>query len=428
MSKYNIEYFKLLFKKYKQIGTAISISLIYRMGIVLINLVTGIAISRELLAANRGVFNLFLTSAMMFNLFLGFGLINSIAYYAHKDKDKMRMYFQANFYLAIISSVIIIFLLNFYAHYFKFQSFYLASLFVFTYCAYSFKSMVSAALLGVNEAYYSQKLDFKGRMCYFIFISILYFTNKISLAWTLTFITLEFFVYSYFGIKKLNIKLFPFDINFEFLKETFFINSKSYISMVMTFLLLRSDQYIIKYYGGNFQVGLYSTGSTIIENMCMVTAMVTTFYFPKLMANTNLAANLAKSKKILLILFASSVAMMIPVYFLSPYLIQCFLKKSSPLASQSLQILLIGFLFWSLFIFINAIYMSIRIKKSFLIILGICVLLNLVSNYIFYPKYGLIGVAWSSSICYAILFILSYIDLFILKRNNFLKKELDNEQ
>jgi O-antigen/teichoic acid export membrane protein len=80
-----------------------------------------------------------------------------------------------------------------------------------------------------------------------------------------------------------------------------------------------------------------------------------------------------------------------------------------------------------MFIFVYTIYTTIRFKKSLIIILAFCVLLNFGLNYFLIPSHGIIGAAWSSSICYAILFALSYLDLFILKRNNFLKKESENE-
>ncbi len=49
-------------------------------------------------------------------------------------------------------------------------------------------------------------------------------------------------------------------------------------------------------------------------------------------------------------------------------------------------------------------------------------LLNIVLNKYLVPAYGIIGSAWASSISYGVLLTLSLFDLFVLKRNNALKK------
>lgn len=427
IDKLNINFLKSNYHKYKKIGTAISISLVYRIFVIAINFLTGILISRELMPANRGIFQLFFTSLMVFNILLNFGFNGSIAYFAHKSHEKMKSYIQANFILSLISSVFIVIVISVFSQFFPFQSDFLKWLFIFSYSAFSFKLLLSCALLGNNQTLYSLKLEFFTRSLYFIFILFMYFAGSLNLNSILTFITFEFFLFSFIAYRKLNINIFPFQVNLEFIKETFYINSKSFIASILVTLLLRSDQYLIKFIGGgNLNVGLYSAGSQIIENMCMVTAMISSFYLPKMLQSNDLNFILTKSKKILLIMAASSLAMMLVIYFLSSYIIHLYFKSFNDTATTSLQVLLIGFLFWSLFILIHTIYLSIRYKKSLLIILTFCLVLNISSNFFLIPKFGIIAAAWSSSICYTVLFVLTYIDLFILKRNNFLKKV--NEQ
>jgi len=413
--------------RYKKIGQDISLSILYRIGIVAINFISGVIVSRELLQANRGVFQLFLTSLVLFNTLLNFGFNNSVAYFAQKNPEKLRLYLSNNFILSIVSSVIIAICLVIFKNFFTFQSSALVVLFVFSYVCYSFSAIYRGVLIGINKTLYYQKLDFYLRLTYFVAVLLFYYLDSLTVFNILLYISLEYLLFSVIASRHIGLKLFPLQLETSFLKETFSFNTKTYISMVLGFAILRLDQYAIKFFLGNYNVGQYSAGSTIVENMCLVTGMISAFYLPKLLASNDLNEILKKSNKLLFIMFFISVMMSIVVYFLSPFIIELYFKKENLEGTNSLRALLIGFVFWSLFIFIQTIYLSIRFKKSLLVIMFFCLVLNFIINYIYLPKLGIIAAAWSSSITYFLLFILSYFDLFYLKKKNFLNK-VSNEE
>lgn len=423
IDKLNINFLKSNYHKYKEIGTAISIGVIYRFLSVLINFYTGVLIARDLGEANRGLFGLFLTSLFFFNVFLNFGFNNSAAYFASKSPDKMKQYLSTNFILSIFSSIVIIISLFIFSLYFNFQSDSLRYLFLICYIFYSFSLIYRSFLVGQNHLIYSQKIDFYLRLGYLIYILILYINQAMSVFNILLYVTLEYLIFSILSKFKIKVNIFPLQFNFQFFKDTFLFNSKTYLAAILATFILRFDQYLIKYFYGNFQVGIYSICSTIIENMCIVTSMIAVFYIPKLFAEKNLTLILNKSRKILGFILISSIAMASVIYIISPWLIELYFKKTNPEAVTLLRVLLIGFVSWSIFIFIHTIYFSLRFKKSLLIIMTFCLAINIGINYFLIPKYGIITAAWSSSISYTILATLCYIDLFILKKNNFLKKE-----
>ncbi len=214
--KLNLNFLKSNYHKYKEIGTTISISLVFKIFVVAINFLTGILISRELMPANRGIFQLYFTSLMVFNILLNFGFNHSIAYYAHKSQEKMKSFIQANFILSIFSSIFIIIIISAFSYKFNFQSEYLKWLFIFSYTAYSFKLLLSCALLGNNQMLYLQKLEFFTRSSYFVFIIIMYFTGGLNLNSILTFNTIEFFIFCCICYRKIKIKIFPFNVKLEF--------------------------------------------------------------------------------------------------------------------------------------------------------------------------------------------------------------------
>ncbi|MFN9981041.1 MAG: hypothetical protein ACK53Y_14035, partial [bacterium] len=99
-------------------------------------------------------------------------------------------------------------------------------------------------------------------------------------------------------------------------------------------------------------------------------------YLPKLLETDDFKIIINKSKKILGLIFISSLAMAFVLYFLSPWLYLWYYKKPSIEGVSCLRVLLIGFVTFSLFLLNYLIYFSVRLKKSLLIILGFGVGLN----------------------------------------------------
>jgi O-antigen/teichoic acid export membrane protein len=105
-----------------------------------------------------------------------------------------------------------------------------------------------------------------------------------------------------------------------------------------------------------------------------------------------------------------------------------YFHKQDVQGISSLRILLLGFISLSMFILTYQIYFSVRLKKSLLIILSIGVVLNLLLNYLYLPQYGIIASAWASSICYTLVAILSFLDLYYLKKGNYKRRTLTMDE
>lgn len=414
-----------LLETYKEFIRNLSINVFYRVIIVAINLVSGIIISRDLMEANRGLFSIILTSFFLFNTALNFGINGSAAYFAKADPAKLKSFLSTGLIVAFLSSILLVALIFFKIY--TFQNELLKYVFLVGYFLFSIQVLFRSILIGMDFNIFSQKIDVITRSFYLVFIIILHQLGYMSVFNVIIFIILEYTAFSIIANYKLKLSIFPFQIiNLSFFKETFLINSKMYLSGVLGVLLLRGDQFIVKKLLGNYNVGLYTVGSTILENLGVVTSMICVMYLPKLIEEKNLTEKFKKTNKLLVLIAGISIIIAFIFYFLSPYIIELYYKKANIEAAESLQILLIGFVFWSLFTFISYVYFSIRIKKSYLIIIAFCVLINLSINYIYLPLNGIKAAAWASTISYFLLFVLSYFDLFYLKKKNFLKKEAQN--
>ena len=413
-----IELVKSKFILHQEIGKYLSWNLFYRVLVVITTLIAGVLVSREIGDSNRGIYQLFFTSLMLFHSFLNFGLNASAVYYVNKDKEKVRSYISNNLIVTLLSSIAIMICILVMSDRLHLQSQSLKYVFILCYFAYSFNTMYRSFLIGIHENLFLMKLDFYLRFSYLALILFLYFIDRLSLNSIFGIYTCELLIYSYVSYRKIGVNFIPIRLDLELAKESVFFNLKSYIGWILIFLILRSDQYLIKYLMNNASVGIYGVGSTVIENLAIIASTLSTIYLPKFLDIDDFNIVLKKTNKLLLVIFSTSLGIAIVIYFLAPFIVNFFLKREDVEGVLSLRILLVGYLFWSMFSMLSMIYLAKRFKKSVLLILGFIIILNLSMNYQFIPRYGISAAAVVSSSCYTLLFILCYIDLFYLKKRN----------
>jgi len=419
----------IYYNKYERLLKIFSASVLLRGAIVVINLYTGILFGREMGEANRGLlFNLFLGALLLFNVALNFGYNGSAMYFAKKNPSKLHLYLTTNFIITLISVIFIILSLFFFSIYFKFQSDSLRIVFLLCYIAYSFSMIYRSFLIGMDENLFMQKVDFLTRSVYAIFILVSLYFHALTVLSVAIFLVLEYTVFTLIAHRKVKLKLWPLQWDYAFFKENILFNSKAYLAALLYIFLLKADQFIIKIFYGNFQVGVYGLGGTIIDNLFMITAIISTMYLPKILGNDNFTEVLHKSKKILGFILLSSIGIALLIFPASPYIMEIYYKKLNPEGTECLRILLLGFISLSVFIFNYQLYFSVRLKKSLLILLGISLVLNMVLNYLWLPKYGIIGSAWASSVSYTVLATLTMIDLYVIKRRNYERRILVQDE
>ncbi len=419
--KLKIEHY---FLRYENLLKIFSANFLMRGSVVAINLGTGILMRRELGEADSGLFGLFIGSLVLFATMLNFGFNGSAIYFAGKKPDKLELYLTTNFIVTAVSIFVIALSLFVFSFFFQFQSNWLRIIFIICYAIYSFSLVYRSFLLGMGENLYMQKIDLLTRIAYALFMVFSYYFHCLSVLNIAIFMTLEYLVFTYLAHGKTELKIWPLSWDTKFFKENILFNSKSYIAGILYILLLKADQFIIKIFFNNHQVGVYGIGGTIVENLFMISTIICVMYLPKLLETDDFTIIINKSKKILGLIFISSLGMAFVLYFLSPWLYLWYYKKPNIEGVSCLRVLLIGFVTFSLFLLNYTIYFSVRLKKSLLIILGFGVGLNLILNFIYLPKYGIIASAWASTIAYSLVSLLSILDLYYLKKRNYIKKTL----
>lgn len=416
-----------LFNSNKTFFKGLSLNLLFRVIVVFATLISGILITRSILEEGRGVYNLFITSLTMVNLFMNLGFNSSSIVVANQHPDKLNPFFNFNILLSIISTIILSIFLILLPNIIPLKTLSIVFLFIFTYLMYSINLTVRSMLIGKDLILFSGKIDMILKLFFLAIVVILFFNNKLNILISLFLIFIEYLLYTIIGFFKLKIKEFSFKIEISFLKYLFNFSVKSYIFGFLYFVLLRGDQYIVKYFLGNYYTGIYSQSGVITEQLQIITAVAATMVIPKFLKEKNFKIVIQKTNKLLFFVFCINLIIAVFFYFMAPFVIELYFKNKNNISVETFRIMLIGFLPWSLYAILNVMMHSVRYKKSNIFILLIITLFNLILNYLLGPKFGIKTIAWISVISYFFLFILSYIDMFYLKRKNFDKRNFKIE-
>lgn len=395
--------------------------LLYRILAIGANLVSGILIARAIGESNRGIYGLFLTSLLVFNTILHLGFNTSIIYFAKKATHQLKSIISFYFLLTLSCLVVIFLTLLFYGHLFKINDHTLILFFLITYFFLSLGNITRGILVGKEETVWLYQLDAFLKTLSLALVLICSYLKLLYLSAAISIILLEYFLIYYFTYQKTALQIFPIKIDLPFLKNSIQLNLKNFIVTILVILILRCDQYFVKAILGNYYVGLYSVNASIIENLGILGTLFSIQMLPKLIEMEDFLHKLEKCKKHLFLLFTSSSLIAIVFYFLAPILIKLYFKKEIPIAVESFQVLLLGFILWTMINYLHVLYLSLRVKKTYLTFLWLALFLNIALNKWMIPKWGIVGSSWASVISYSVLLLLCVFDLFVLKKNNYTK-------
>ncbi|MGB7342170.1 MAG: polysaccharide biosynthesis C-terminal domain-containing protein [Phototrophicaceae bacterium] len=191
------------------------------------------------------------------------------------------------------------------------------------------------------------------------------------------------------------------------LQEQFSYGIRAYFAALFSFLVIRSDLFMVKYILGAEQVGYYSLSTTMVDMVYLVPVVVGTMLFPRLSASND-----AKNKRHLTFQISGLIALLmlaiiVVTYFIAPLAITIVYGADFLPAVPAFRILLLGIFFMS----INTIFMNYFAATGMPAITvyspGIAAIINIIANIYLTPRYGIEGTAIASVIAYAIMLIIS---------------------
>ena len=198
------------------------------------------------------------------------------------------------------------------------------------------------------------------------------------------------------------------------LKDFLSVSWLMMLSTVASSIYMKIDQVMMKGYLGEASVGLYTAAVKLAEIWYFIPGIICSSLFPAII-NARLSdtkkyhkrlSNLYKMLAVIAVLIA------IPLSFLSAWLIKLFYGPAYIAAAPVLRIYIWSSLgLFLIFGLTQQLLAENKIKLLFAINLS-GMLLNIILNLIFIPKFGLVGAAWATLISY----LLGPIYFFIIRK------------
>ncbi len=181
---------------------------------------------------------------------------------------------------------------------------------------------------------------------------------------------------------------------------------KSYVSCLLTYLVLRADILMLDAFLDKSQTGLYSLAVNLADIVNMIAVSVSMLLFPKLSGMSEEREKRSFIWKTLKYMSLIMLVLIIGAAIFSEWAVLLVYGEDYRESVPAFRILMPGIFFWSLSSLLFNFFSSenrigINISSS---LVGLCV--NLIFNWVLIPWYGIQGAAMASTVAYVIIFIL----------------------
>jgi len=209
-----------------------------------------------------------------------------------------------------------------------------------------------------------------------------------------------------FYLAKRIIGVFHLCFNKSYIKDAFGYGFKLYLGNIIQFLHYRIDIFLVNIFLNPLAVGFYSIAVVLVEKIWLISQSAGIMLFPKVSSETN-KKNLKEftplvCRNILLVTLIGAILL----FFIGRLLIVFFYSEKFLNSILPFQILLIGAVTMSGWrILANDLYGRGRPELN-IYISFMSVVLNIILNILWIPKFGIAGAAWATSVSYTFAFIL----------------------
>ena len=413
------------------------ITFISRGLIIIMGLITSIIIARVLGPKGLGIYSVAILLYSLLITFTNFG-IESATVFCLKKNYPLKEILGNTIILSGLSSlftiligliVIFFFQEKFFPGIEKIYLFSALSLIPFTFFFY----FVSSFLLGLQQIKKYNLVSLIQTFFFLILVAVLLFGLHFGITITIFAQVLSFllagiilFLFAKKEAQGLSIK-----INKQYFKDIFGYGFKVYLVNIFSFLHFRADQFMINIFMNPLAVGFYALAVKFSEGIWLLSTSAATVIFPKVTWETNVK-NLKEFTPLVCrnVLFVT-LLISILLFLFGNWVIKLFYSDKFLESVRPFQILLIGTLAFSGWrILAYDIYAR---EKPMLNtwITGFSTVLNIILNIIYIPKFGIAGAAWTTTISYSVMLIITIffygkmsgnkaMDIIFIKKSDFI--------
>jgi len=399
----------------KQIGkftTDTSITFVTRILQLALGIGSTIIIARVLGPQGRGIYSLAILLPSLIISFGNFGIGQASVFYVGKKKYSAEEILGNNITLSFLLGVAgffigLIIILFFSSFLFSGVAKVYLFLALFLIPLGFFLSFVNNLLLGLQKI---KEFNFIGILQSFIFLfllSILLLVLGFGVKEVIAVYVISSFiaVVVLFFLAKRIVGDFHFHFDKSYLKDAFRYGFKVYLGIIIQFLHYRVDIFLVNIFLNPIAVGFYSIAVGLAEQIWLVSQSAGTVLFPRVSSETD-EKRLKEftpvvCRNVLLITLTGAILL----FFLGRLLILLFYTEKFSASVLPFQILLIGAVTMSGWkILANDLYGRGKPELNIYISL-VSVVLNIILNILWIPKFGIAGAAWATSASYTFAFV-----------------------
>lgn len=207
-------------------------------------------------------------------------------------------------------------------------------------------------------------------------------------------------------VKKLLGKVAPI-YNYQYTKSLFLDSWPIAATLALNVVYFRADSFLIAYFKGVSDVGIYNVAYSVFQSALVLPTFIMNSYYPIMLKS------LKDLRKVLLGLLALASLVTIATLILAPAIIRILTGGGFSESIQSLQILSLSFPAFFLSSLLMWLLVSQGRYKKLLLIYTSGLLINLVLNFIYIPKFSFIAASWTTVISEYLILIMQFSVLFI---------------
>jgi O-antigen/teichoic acid export membrane protein len=269
-----------------------------------------------------------------------------------------------------------------------------------------FLSFVNYLLLGLLKIKEFNFINILQSFVFLLLISILLLTLSFGVKEVITAYIISSFigVVVLFFLAKRIVGNFHLHLDKSYFKDAFRYGFKVYLGNIIQFLHYRIDMFLVNIILNPIAVGFYSIAVTLAEQIWLVSQSAGTVLFPRVSSETD-EKRLKEftplvCRNVLLITLIGAILL----FFLGRLLIFLFYSEKFSASVLPFQILLIGVVAMSGWrILSNDLYGRGKPELNIYISL-VSIVLNIILNILWIPKFGIAGAAWATSASYTFAF------------------------
>ncbi len=397
----------------KSFSKNITLTLFTRVVNLFFALLTSIIIARLLGPNGMGIYSLSLLLPAIILIFADMGISPATIYYVAKKKFPLSQILGNNFiyalimgFLGVVVGLIIIFF---------FQNFIIPGVSKI-YLIISLILIPLQLLFFYLQNMLSGKQNFKkyniiSFLNYFLIlasVSACAFISRFGIIQVIVSIIFAWFLSDLiiFYLLKKEAGSIDFKLNREYINKSLKYGILANFANILGFLNYRLDMFLVNLFLGSTAVGFYTIGVGLAERIWIFSSVASIVLFPKVASEKNISGAKIFTPVVLRTILIVTIILSIFLYFLSKPLIYLFYSSKYLLSVSVLKSLLLGVVALS-----GAKILSNDIAgrgKPIIntYIASITIVVNLVLNIIWIPKYGIVGAAWASSVSYTVSFII----------------------